>query len=309
MPDSEEIKKLQFGIKNFMDDSEQLITIIKKWQKEINQKILLFENNQKNNIVINSVDYINNYNNIKVTLYSIIKFRKIYSCVIELESNNNKILSFLNEDNFINKQNKIFEYNNNNLNYEYKDYLAMKFLLKDINNYKDKFIKKSRKILEYLFNNQPLNNNNKTINKNIVKTGLNKANNTNIRIKYNNIFKSREIQKDINNISNENKMNKSYHNFAIFKRLKKSKSEIDNESHHSLISSMNNGSINDTIYSKKKFISKISTLIKTDFMHTLNTMSKNNTLNYHSLKDINPKKLFSNTNYSNNSQNLQDEEN
>ena len=309
MPDSEEIKKLQFGIKNFMDDSEQLITIIKKWQKEINQKILLFENNQKNNIVINSVDYINNYNNIKVTLYSIIKFRKIYSCVIELESNNNKILSFLNEDNFINKQNKIFEYNNNNLNYEYKDYLAMKFLLKDINNYKDKFIKKSRKILEYLFNNQPLNNNNKTINKNIVKTGLNKANNTNIRIKYNNIFKSREIQKDINNISNENKMNKSYDNFAIFKRLKKSKSEIDNESHHSLISSMNNVSINDTIYSKKKYISKISTLIKTDFMHTLNTMSKNNTLNYHSLKDINPKKLFSNNNYSNNSQNLQDEEN
>ena len=312
MPDSEEIKKLQFGIKNFMDDSEQLITSIKKWQKEINQKILLLENNKKNNIVLNSVDFINNYNNSKITLYSIIKFRIIYSCVIEPESKNNKILSFLNEDNFINKQNKIFEYNDNNLNYEYKDYLAMKYLLKDINNYKDNFIKKSRKILEYLFNNQPLNNTNKTINKNIVKTGLNKAylnnTNTNIRIKYNNNFKSREIQKDINNISNENKMNKSYDNFAIFKRLKKSKSEIDNESHHSLISSMNNVSINDTIYSKKKYISKISTLIKTDFMHTLNTMSKNNTLNYHSLKDINPKKLFSNTNYTYNSHNLQDEE-
>ena len=322
MPDSEEIKKLQFGIKNYVDDFADLINNIKKWQKEINEKICFLENSIKNNIILNSVEFINNYDNIKVSLYSIIKFRKIYSWIIEPENKNKKILSFLNEDNFINKQNNIFENNSSNLNYEYNDYLAIKYLLKDINNYKDNFIKKSRRILEYfnyLTKNQLLNIKNKNMNKNVEKVAINKnyLYNPNIRNKNQTErrtfepnkdinFKSREIQQDINRISIGNKFNKSYDNFTIlFKN--KSNSEKDSESNYSL-TSRSNGSFHETIYSKKTYIPKKSRNQK-EIKNNLDKMSNNkNITKYHSLKDINPRKLFSNSNYLNIPQNFNGDE-
>ena len=322
MPDSEEIKKLQFGIKNYIDDYDNLINKIKKWQNEINEKIVFLENRIKSNIILNSVDFINNYDNIKISLHSIIKFRKIYNSIIEPENKNKKILSFLNEDNFINKQTNIFEYNYFDLNYKYSNYLAIKYLLKDINNYKDNFVKKSKRILEYLnylTKNQIFNINNKDLNKNFEKVGKNKT-----YLYYPNIgnkryierrtidpsqdinFKSREIQQDINRISIGNKFNKSYEHFSIlFKN--KDNHEKDNESLYSL-TNRSNGSFHDTIYSKKSYISKIIRNKKEFKNNSEKNNDNKNITKYHSSSNINPKKLFSNSDYSNISNNFNGDE-
>jgi len=338
MPNIEEIKKLQFGILNYINDFTELINYIKKWIDEINIKILELENNNKNNIIINSIDFIKNYHNTKRSLHSTIEFRKIYSLIIEPENKdkNMKILSFLNEDNFISKQNNIYQYNNYNITYEYNYYLAIKYLLKDINNYKDNFIKKSKKIIEYLFKNINNNNNlenanNKEINKIIDYSKLNKPylfkpNNNNNKNKNQlvpldsekiHFLKARNIQQDINRISIENKFNKTYDNFSSLNNtLKKTHSVKDNESTKSNIS---NGSTKDVIYSKKNknIINKIEVtpnLNHNNRERNLVAISSNN-LNdnknihtkYHSLKDINPKKLFSNSLKSN--QNLNNQQN
>lgn len=306
MPDSEEIKKLQFGIENFINDSNQLIDNIKTWQNEINEKILFFENENKNNKILNSFDFINNYNSNKLSINNIIKFRKIYSCIIGLENKNNKILSFLNEDNLYNKQNNNLEYNKNNLNVEYNNYMAIKYLLKDINKYQDNFIKKSKKIVEYLFNF--LNNNyNKNLNKTSEKPGLkdNQLNNQNTPNKSyiikkidNNInkLKSRHIHKDKNNRSEDNKLYKSWDNFSAFKRSKNSASDKGNESTYSL-SNLGNGIINNTIYSKKNYLSKNKVKGKSV------NLKNDDTFKSYSLSNINPRKLFSNSTYLNNIKN------
>ena len=156
-PEEEEIKTLEFGIQNYISDSTELLNEIKRWQKDIHEKILLFESSMKNNLILNSVDFINTFRYLNISLNSTIKFRKIYSMIIEpnAKSKNNKVLSFLNEDNYISKQKNAFESNNNynlnyNLNYEYNDYLEMKHLLKEINILKDNYIKKITKIFKYL---------------------------------------------------------------------------------------------------------------------------------------------------------------
>jgi hypothetical protein len=152
-PDIEEIKFLQSEIKIYMNDFTDLIYEFKKWKKYINEMILSFEKKMKNNFILNSIDFVNNFNLLNISLNSTIKFRKIYSWIIEsdAENKNNKILSFLNEDNFITEQNKYFELDNS-FNYN-QHYLKMKLLLKEINNIKNNYIGKSEKILEFLFNN------------------------------------------------------------------------------------------------------------------------------------------------------------
>ena len=318
MPDMEEIKKIQFGIQNYISDVKELINEIKKWLKDISEKILLIENNIKNNIILNSVDFIDNFSNLKLSLNSIIKFRRIYSMIIEPEgkSKNSKILSFLNEDNFISKQNNIYEYNKNT-SCEYNDYLAMKYLIKDINNLKDNFVKKSKKIIEYLYrtsNNKEIIDGPLSVNK---KHSFNHINN-NYLYKYknksplvilnksNNFFKAENIQKNINKISIENKYNKSYDNNIIFKRLSKAYNSKNNQFF------LKNG--NNSIYSKKNNNRKEYSLslnntnsdIKYDY--NLSTLSSNNDKNnnnntnkirYHSSNDLNSKKLYPSLNNSN----------
>ena len=295
MPDSEEIKKLKFGIENFIDDYNQLFDNIKIWQKEINEKILFFEN-EKKNIILNFIDFIKNYKMNKMSLNNIIKFRKLYSCIIGLEIKNNKILSFLNEDNLYNKQNNILEYNKNDVNFEHNDYLAIKYLLKDINKYQDNFIKRSKKVMEYLYNFQNKYQN-ININKSLEKTEINDFHLNNKGIgnksyiikklnnnKINNI-KARDIQKDINKISIENKLHKSYDNFSVLKKHKNTISVKDNESTYSL-SNISNGSIHNSIYSKKNYLSKNNNLYENELKHKTMNINDDKNFRYHSLKNI-----------------------
>ena len=299
MPDSEEIKKVKFGIENFIDDYNQLFDNIKIWQKEINEKILFFENENKNNIILHSIDFIKNYNTNKMSLNNIIKFRKLYSCIIGLEIKNNKILSFLNEDNFYNKQNNILEYNKNDINFEHNDYLAIKYLLKDINKYQDNFINRSKKVMEYLYNFQNKYQN-VYINKSLEKTEINDFHLNNQDIgnksyiikklnnnKINNI-KARDIQKDINKISIENKLHKSYDNFSVLKKHKNTISVKDNESTYSL-SNISNGSVHNSIYSKKNYLSKNNNLYENELKHNTKNINDDKNYRYHSLKNINLK--------------------
>ena len=329
MPDYEEIKKLQLGIKNYMNDTFQLIDTIKNWQKEIDERISTLENEMKNNNILNSVDFINNYNNIKLSLNSISKFRKIYSLIIEPENKNNKILSFLNEDNFITKQN-----NNYNINLAYNDYLSIKYLLKDINNYKFNFAKKSKKIIEYLFKNLNSNENiyNSNINKNNEKISLSKSYLYNQSTKNKNdfgfldqknirILKARNIQNNINRTNIDNKLNKSYDNFNMIKSKNRTYNQKDNETIYSQITSTN-GNIKDNIYSKKNYNYK-NTINKNGLNYNPNIIS--NTLSpgavssdyitnnkiiqkYHSFNDIKQRKLIYNSNHPKNQTNLNEKE-
>ena len=317
MPDNEEIKKLQFGIQNYINDFNELIKNIKIWINEINEKILELENNMKNNIIMNSVDFINNYHNIKRSLYSTIQFRKLYSLIIEPENKdkNIKILSFLNEDNFISNQNNNNEYYNRYLNNEYNYYLAIKYLLKDINIVKDNIIKKSKKIIEYLFNNindiNSSNPNNINSNKTLETSKSNKAfykqknNKSPLDSKIIKFLKVRNKQ-DKNRLSMDNKCNQTYDNVSSINTLNKSNIGKENENSYSFIS---NGSNKDVIYLKKKNYNSKNKLNKKDIQLNYNNNSERNSLaitsnnandnnnsHYHSLKDINPQRLFSNIN-------------
>ena len=313
MPDYEEIKKLQFGIKNYMDDTFQLIDNIKKWKNEINERILILEKSIKNNNILKSVDFINNYSNIKLSLNSITRFRKIYSLIIEPENKNNKILSFLNEDNFISKQN-----NNYNNNLTYNDYLMIKYLLKDINNYKTNFIKKSKKIIEflskYINNNENIFNSN---NKNYEEISLNQSyicNNNTVNKNDFRVIKGRNIQQDINKTNLDMKFNKSYDNINILRKSNRTYSHKGNETVNSRLSTTN-GNNNNDIYSKKNYKYK-NIMSKNGLNYSPNivnntlspgTLSSNNDRiiqKYHSLNDINRRKILNNSKNSNYPNNL-----
>ena len=290
MPDPEEIKTLQFAIKNYVIDSTGIIDEILNWQKEINDKILLFEKNMKNNIILNSQNFIYNFSFYNPSLFSTTKFRKIYSWIIEPEpkNKNNKILSFLNEDNFINRQyNNIFETNNFGLNYKYNDYLDMKHLLKDINNYKDNFIIKSQKILDFLV--KALNNNNNTFNTRYIRSNNNNRSNSlnfnrnfnygvvnkeniyrlinqdilnNIKNKKRNQIKGRNIQQNINKINIGNNLSRTLDNKNIFRKFNLSYTPKNNNNINYLRNTIINGSMNDAIYLKKRHNTKISSNLK-----------------------------------------------
>ena len=281
MPDSEEIKKLQFAIENYISDATELISEIKKWQKSINDQILLLEKNIKNNIILNSVDFINNYSKLKISLNTIIKFRKIYSMIIEPEkkSKNNKILSFLNEDNFISKQSNIYDYNSyNNMNYNYNDYLAMKYLIKDINNLKDNYIKKSKKIIDYVYKTNLNNLNNKISDnkeyyyKQKNNNNFNKSKNQNPVINLDlisNLMKAKIVQKNINKTTIDNQYNKSYDNISVFNRFNNYNTNNNN------MNSSSNGNI--SIYSKKNYMKKFDSINSNkDFKdYNISTLSSN----------------------------------
>ena len=301
-PDKEEIKFLQFEIKKYMNNYTDLLDEFKKWEKDIDEMILSFENKMKNNFILNSIDFINNYNLLNISLNSTIKFRKIYSWISESdgESKNNKILSFLNEDNFISEQNKYSELDNN---YNYNQhYLTMKLLLEEINKMKNNYIKKSETILEFLFNNY---NTRKSLSKlnmnqeyyiNNDKTYLNKLNNDIIIInpKKRKILRAKNLQQDINKISIESKFNRSYNNFSnVFSKLNRTYTPKNNLGNTNTLRQLVNGNANETIYSKKKYNHK-RTLTSKYIGLKINDINSNfnNHIRHHTTRVFKPRKIY-----------------
>ena len=290
-PEEEQIKALEFGIQNYINDSTELLKEIKRWQKDINEKILLFESNMKNNLILNSIDFIKTFRHHNISLNSTIKFRKIYSWIIEpdVKSKNNKVLSFLNEDNYISKQKNVFESNSNyninyNLNYEYNDYLEMKHLLKEINTLKDNYLKKNTKIFKFLIQNYT---NNSKINTN---------QEINIQHKKRSILRGRNIQEGINKISIENRFNKYYGNLSQNNKLNRTYTPKTMNGERNSQGALSNGSLNDPIYSKKRY--NLKSPINSNILRlNLNNINSNNSkiVRYHSSRMMNPKKFNNNS--------------
>ena len=139
-PDYAEIENLQKAINIYIDKYNNLKKGINNWYNDLKNKIYDFESSIKNNEIIGSLDFIMNYSKNKISLSSILKFRKIYYNIIEdNNSKNKKIISLINE----------YE-NNENLKLPiYYDFFELKHLMQNLNYNKD-FAKKGQLILDYL---------------------------------------------------------------------------------------------------------------------------------------------------------------
>ena len=145
-PDYNEIENLQKKVNIYIDKYNNIKKEIYAWYNELKNKIFDFELSIKNNEIINSADFILNYQKNKISLNSILKFRKIYYNIMDdYNIKNTKIISIINQYG-----------NNKNINLPlYYDFFEIKDLLQKLNqngiNYnKDNFIKKGELILNYL---------------------------------------------------------------------------------------------------------------------------------------------------------------
>ena len=175
LPNDEEINTLKNEIKNITEDYSKLLEEIIKWKKNIEEMIFYFERLIEKNEIINDIDFINNYNNLKKNYLSIMKFRQIFSSVVspEKSNKNNNIMKIACCDK---KYNMGY--------YNYIQYNISKSLLDSIinsnqehinnnNNDNDNFIIKSNLIIKYLWDTFSKTNDNESI-RNAIKINIKK---------------------------------------------------------------------------------------------------------------------------------------
>ena len=165
-PQKDEIKLLIDSIKKYNDDYNKLLSEIFSWRKEIDKIIIFYQNKLKNNKILNdNINFIYNFRFYKMNYNLILKFREIYSNVIEPQKrqNNNQILNYMTKEcgyneAFIN-ENKMGLFN-------YNKYSMMIFCLdkiREINKEYD-FVNNSNYIIKILWDaykdNNNINNNN-----------------------------------------------------------------------------------------------------------------------------------------------------
>ena len=151
-PDDEEINILKNTIKNITEDYSKLLDEIIKWKKSLEEMIFYFERLIEKNEIINDIDFVNNFNNLKKNYITIMKFRLIFSCVIspEKSNKNNNIMKITRSD----KKYNMGYYNY----YQYNISKALLELLlnnnqEDINNNDNdsNFIYRGNLIIKYLW--------------------------------------------------------------------------------------------------------------------------------------------------------------
>ena len=137
IPKAEEINNINNTIKKYSDDYNRLIEEIYKWKKELDKKIFYFEEQIKNNSIINqNIEYIKNFDFYNNNNYSsLIKYKTISDMITKPFKNNFVI--------------------NNDINigcYMYNNYMNIKQILKKIIQYKnDDFMIKSNDIVQLIF--------------------------------------------------------------------------------------------------------------------------------------------------------------
>ena len=204
-PDSSEIENLQNKIKIYIDKCNNLKKEINNWNKEIQNKLYDFEITLKHNEIINSIDFITNYNKNKICLNSILKFRRIYHNVMDENNSKNR--------NFINVINQFG--NNDNMNLPpYCQYLEIKNLLQNLNYNSNNLFKKTEYIINYLSKIPSMTNINIFNNYNFNYITNDNTNRSNSISNYNYSYKSHQY----NNIFNEPKLTDSmYDNSTGYK--------------------------------------------------------------------------------------------
>ena len=137
IPNKEEINEINNAIKKYCDEYNRLIEEIYKWKKELDKKIFYFEEQIKNNSIINkNIEYIKNFDFYNNNNYSsLIRYKTISHMIIKPFKNDFVI--------------------NNDINigcYMYNKYMNIKQILNKIIQYKnDDFIVKSNDIVHLIF--------------------------------------------------------------------------------------------------------------------------------------------------------------
>ena len=190
LPKNEEIKLLLDSIKKYNDDYNNLLIEIYSWKKEIDKIIIFYQEQLKNNIILNNnINFIYNFIYYKMNYISILKFREIYSSIIEPQKNqnNSQILNYMTKGYELNER---FCKENNMGLFDYNNYQLMKFCLDKIidKNNKYDFVNNSYNIIRLIWDTY-----------NDIKKGKKKYN------KYNNIYNNRMYSKNnINSLSEGN---------------------------------------------------------------------------------------------------------
>ena len=222
-PDDNEIRNINNNLLNYLNDYEEFFSEIKNWKKEINNYFAYFENEYKNNIIINNKNFIYNFSVNKSTFNSIKNFRKFYADIIGNDEKNNKILNYINQ--YEKKNNKNFLIAENNR--IYNNYVNIKEVLNNIVYLKKNLIKKTELILNYLinlFNRSSVDN-----------------------IDYNNEIK----YKKFNSLSNQKK-SLSYKDLTINSNdiMKNNIKQNENNSYNKITYSNNTNNNNNTIFNQ-----------------------------------------------------------
>ena len=222
IPKKEEIDTINITIKKYLDDYNKLIEEIYKWKKELDKKIFYFEEQIKNNSIINkNIEYIKNFDFSKNNNYSsIIKYMKISNMILKPgkidykinNENNDGIVGCYSFKNYINSKevlDKIIEYGNDDFISKSNDIIKLifSFLSKKICTYENEFKEEINNINP--INNYEMNENNKFFTTNtdniynntytFSNSGQKEGNMNEININYfNNTIKENEINKNIN---------------------------------------------------------------------------------------------------------------
>ena len=161
-PQKDEIKLLIDSIKKYNDDYNKLLCEIFSWRKEIDKIIIFYQNQLKNNKRLNdNINFIFNFRHYKMNYNLILKFREIYSNVIEPQKrqHNNQILNYMTKEC---GYNEVFINGNKMGLFNYNKYSMMIFCLdkiREINKEYD-FANNSNYIIKILWDAYKDNNDN-----------------------------------------------------------------------------------------------------------------------------------------------------
>jgi len=158
IPDENEINLLKQTLKIFHENYIKLLDEIKKWEKNLSEKILFFEKEIENNELLNNIDFINDFSKNEINFKNIFKFRKIFNQVLGVGSSpnpgvesgkNNNIMENIDINDEIDKS----EFNMSYYNYtQYNLSKALLDLLINNNiNIDNSFIYKGNLIIKYIW--------------------------------------------------------------------------------------------------------------------------------------------------------------
>ena len=308
IPNKEEINKINNTIKKYSEDYSKLIEEIYNWKKDLDKKIFYFEEQIKNNNIINkNLEYVQNFDFSKNNKYSYItRYIKISELITKSEKNNDTNI-------------------NDDINvgcYMYQNYINSKQILEKIKEYKNDFLMKSndiiKLILSFLSENKVKNKNvyiketkylspiNKekfknnhffslenTFNNNIY--NLNNKNNKESNINEINI--NYLTSENINNSSKENNFN-NHSSQKNLKNLESQKMENQSKSIGNIFLDGQNELFINNKNNKIKYIKIKNDIIKSSTLRTLNAINSKN------VNDYQNKEFFFNKKKKNDSNNV-----